>query len=121
MNDHEYKRKRDTYLVTGLEKFGQDSVQELKLSGCPHDLLIDSISRRSEILVDLGENIGVITDFPQLHQSVLQRGRFSWFTTSSAYALPEEKRAYPAVISIGSVLYFCTLSYNFHCKDDILV
>lgn len=107
--------------MTGLEEFGQDSIQQFKLSGCPHDLLIDSIPRRSEILIDLGENIGVITDFSQLHQSVLQRGRFSWFTTSSAYGLLEEKRAYPAVISIGSVLYFCTLSYSFHCKDDILV
>ena len=78
------------YLVTGLEEFGQDSIQQFKFSGCPHDLLIDSISRRSEILINLGENIGVITDFPQLHQGVLQRGRFSWFTTRSAYALEGE-------------------------------
>ena len=74
-------REGRAYLVTCLEELGENSIKQLEFSWSPHNLLIDRVSGWSEILINLWEDVWVITDFPKLHQSVLKRRRSSGFTT----------------------------------------
>jgi hypothetical protein len=57
--------------MTSLEQFRKDSIEKFEFSRGPHDLFIDRIVGRSEIFVDLGEDIRMITDLSKLHQCVL--------------------------------------------------
>lgn len=121
-----------------LEQLRQNPIQQLKLPGSPHNLLIDSAPNR-KVLVHLTEYERVITDFTQLHEGVLQVGLTARFAKSGQHDIlckspavhchilcaPMRKLGtarrmnvtHPtALISIGNVLYFCTLSYSFHCR-----
>jgi hypothetical protein len=68
--------------VTSVEKLRQNSVEELKLSSCSHNLLID-ISAHREILINLSEHKRMVADLAQLHNGVLQVSLAPWFTNRS--------------------------------------
>lgn len=67
--------------MTSLEQFRKDSIEKFEFSRGPHNLLIDRIVGRSKVLIDLREDIRMITDLSKLHQCVLQGGSFPRFAT----------------------------------------
>lgn len=110
------------YLMTRIEQLRKEPIEQFKFACGSYDLLVD-IGADGEILVDLAENERVVADLAKLHDGVLQIHLTSGFTDCmmSNDWLADET-AYPtALMSVGNVLYFLTLSYNFHCKALILV
>jgi hypothetical protein len=57
--------------VTRLEQLWQDSIEQLKLSRRPENIVIN-VGSDCVILVDLSEHERMIANLSQLHQRILQ-------------------------------------------------